>query len=71
MKQSIKYHAYYTLWVWWHIKLRDRFGLQDWFVESRPWWHLCCNGNRGGWRTRVCDFLEIRWRDEERNAPRV
>jgi len=32
---------------------------------SRPWWHLCCNGDAGGWRTRVCNFLEYRWRSSE------
>ena len=30
--------------------------------DSRPWWHLCCNGDNGGWRTRLCDYLEYRWR---------
>ena len=27
-------------------------------LDSRPWWHLCCNGDAGGWRTDVCDWLE-------------
>lgn len=27
-------------------------------THTRPWWHMCCNGNSGGWRTRVCDWLE-------------
>jgi len=31
--------------------------------DSRPWWHICCNGNAGGWRTAVCDYLEHKWRD--------
>jgi len=31
---------------------------QRWMTNSRPWWHLCCNGDAGGWRTRVCDWLE-------------
>jgi hypothetical protein len=35
--------------------------VQYWMGHSRPWWHLCCNGDNGGWRTRVCDYLE-RWR---------
>jgi len=30
--------------------------------DSRPWWHLCCNGDSGGWRTAVCDYLEHKWR---------
>lgn len=30
--------------------------------ESRPWYHLCCNGDNGGWRTKVCDYLEHKWR---------
>ena len=29
-----------------------------WGSDSRPWWHLCCNGDAGGWRTDVCDWLE-------------
>lgn len=32
-------------------------------MKSRPWWHLCCNGDAGGWRTGVCDYLEHKWRD--------
>ena len=31
-------------------------------TTARPWWHLCCNGDPGGWRTTVCDFLEHKWR---------
>lgn len=33
--------------------------------ENRPWWHLCCNGNEGGWRTRLCTWLECKWRDTD------
>jgi hypothetical protein len=29
---------------------------------ARPWWHMCCNGDAGGWRTQVCDYLEHKWR---------
>ncbi len=30
------------------------------------WWQpLRCNGNHGGWRTRVCDWLEMRARSYE------
>jgi hypothetical protein len=31
-------------------------------LTSRPWWHVCCNGDAGGWRTHVCDWLEHKWR---------
>ena len=32
---------------------------------GRPCWHLCCNGDAGGWRTKLCDALEGRWRRME------
>ena len=47
----------YRLWVWWHSYLAFRvFGVKRYF--NRPWWHLCCNGESGGWRTAFCDWLE-------------
>lgn len=30
--------------------------------RDRPFYHLCCNGNNGGWRTNLCDWLEGKWR---------
>ena len=46
---------------------------QRWLINSRPWWHLCCNGDAGGWRTDVCNWLEgyrYGWRGlEERVYP--
>lgn len=72
---------YYKLWTWWHCDLRrffDTFDARlrgkdpnDWMYGiryapmNRPWWHLCCNGDAGGWRTKICDILEHRWRDIE------
>lgn len=46
-------------------KFGHRVEYRDWCssrMESRPWWHLCCNGDAGGWRTRLCDYLEHKWR---------
>jgi len=41
---------------------RHRCGHAKYMLTSRPWWHLCCNGDAGGWRTDVCDYLEHKWR---------
>lgn len=35
--------------------------------RSRPWWHICCNGDAGGWRTNLCDYLEGTFRAMERD----
>ena len=35
---------------------------RHWDCKPRPFWHLCCNGNSGGWRTDLCDWLENKWR---------
>ena len=50
----------YRLWDWWHCRLPSRVYGHKYseLTDSRPWWHLCCNGDAGGWRTRVCDWLE-------------
>lgn len=40
----------------------DRWGWRRARMEDRPAHQLCCNGNHGGWRTRVCDWLETGWR---------
>ena len=69
---------WYRIWVIWHSRLRDWFDYLDARVKgkdpkewkygirgisgSRPHWHLCCNGNPGGWRTTFCDYLEHKWR---------
>ena len=63
---KITYHKFMriikeSLWYAWHCKLRKLFSKNrnDYFREdSRPFWHFCCNGNAGGWRTWVCDSLE-------------
>ncbi len=57
-----------AMWKLWHIYLRKLFdylsgigyGYQT--LDSRPWYHLCCNGDAGGWRTKFCDCLENHWR---------
>ena len=45
------------LWWLWHSEMRSLYGLHGYY-DGRPWYHLCCNGNAGGWRTRICDSLE-------------
>ena len=71
----------YKLWVWWHCDLRkffDRLDARlrgknpsDWMYgiryagPCRPWWHMCCNGDCGGWRSDFCRALEDRWRAAE------
>lgn len=35
--------------------------LRIWLVMYNP---LRCNGNRGGWRTRVCEWLESKTRGD-------
>ncbi len=52
------YHTLSKLWWWWHCSFRDFFGDREYVMHTRPWWHMCCNGNSGGWRTRVCNWLE-------------
>jgi hypothetical protein len=74
----LQYEIFYRLWRIWHIGLRKFFdGFTETFygklgqmvlpyakyvTRSRPQWHLCCNGDNGGWRTTVCDYLEHKWR---------
>lgn len=77
MLNQVKYRIYYTLWAYWHMWLRRRFdnlhrnthfnvSQTALFVcDSRPWYHLCCNGDAGGWRTDVCNYLEYKWRKLE------
>lgn len=65
MIDRLKFEVCQWLWVRWHIKLRNWFdGKQHlpYLCKSRPWHHMCCNGDNGGWRTRVCDRLERGWR---------
>ncbi len=65
--------TFQNLWSFWHKTLRrkfcrrDRNGRPDYhqMFEDRPWYHLCCNGDEGGWRTDVCDYLEGTWRRHE------
>lgn len=72
----VQYNALYRLWWVWHCGLRrwfdnlypmngeeTRYG--RWFWRGRPWWHTCCNGDAGGWRTSVCSAMEDRWRRME------
>jgi hypothetical protein len=100
--REIQLRILFTLWQWWHSRLRDMFDLRwihnkaericirlgswcrlnkrggalRWYTlaervryrykePDRPFYHLCCNGNSGGWRTSICDWLEIRWRNLE------
>lgn len=71
--QALKYRLYYKIWILWHSRLRrvfDRHQDHTYHGLSRPWWHLCCNGNAGGWRTDFCRYFddyvhynEPPWRD--------
>ena len=67
--ELMKYWIYYTLWTWWHSKIRHwydvRFNDGYYFGGNRPFWHVCCNGDAGGWRTDICNYLEHKWRDIE------
>ena len=53
----VMYHTKCWLWEKWHSDMRYLYGWHG-YHNGRPWYHLCCNGNAGGWRTRVCDWLE-------------
>lgn len=68
----MKEHIYKWLWACWHMRLRrffdgftPRLPYAKYVCQSRPWWHMCCNGDNGGWRTAVCDHLEGTWRHLE------
>ena len=78
MIDRIKYEIMHRLWVLWHIRLRNSFNWADarlrgkvpadWMYgvryapACRPAWHMCCNGDAGGWRTKLCSWLEDGWR---------
>ena len=69
MIDRMKYRIYNWLWTLWHMRAREYFDsftppspYAKYITTSRPWWHLCCNGDCGGWRTAVCDHLEHGWR---------
>ena len=78
MIDHLKYEVFYRLWLFWHVDLRKffdgftpteygwlgkrRMPYAKYITESRPRWHLCCNGDNGGWRTGLCDWLEHKWR---------
>jgi len=47
-----------------HTKL-DSWVVQRHQLDTRPPYHMCCNGNAGGWRTKLCDYLEEGWRYAE------
>ena len=49
-------HLKSKLWYLWHCTLCKFFG--GYTEENRPFYHICCNGNAGGWRTNLCDSLE-------------
>ena len=55
---TLMYNIKYKLWYIWHCRLRDLYGGDYYIMDNRPCWHMCCNGNAGGWRTRFCDWLE-------------
>jgi hypothetical protein len=73
-----QYEIFRRLWYIWHGYLRRHFDsytptdygmlgslrlpYAKYILKSRPWWHMCCNGDCGGWRTDVCDYLENKWR---------
>ena len=60
------YPIFYKTWIWWHISMRNYkpFMNKDrtFYCRNRPWWHMCCNGDNGGWRTAFCRYLEDNWR---------
>ena len=60
---------YEWFWIKWHITLRRWYGNEGYYTKSRPWYHLCCNGDAGGWRTNLCNYLEdkIRRKHNEKN----
>ena len=58
----IAWRRYFDGWGWLHPDVAWRRG-NDYALNGRPWHHLCCNGDKGGWRTDVCDWLETRWRN--------
>lgn len=73
----LNYEIFSRLWIFWHSRARKFFddvnprpdwrtsgGYHGWF-SHRPAWHLCCNGNAGGWRTALCVYLEHKWRDSD------
>lgn len=78
MIDRLKHELCYRLWRVWHVRLCNffdgftpteygRFGERrlpyaKYVTTSRPFWHLCCNGDCGGWRTSLCDRLEHGWR---------
>jgi len=68
---TFMFETFERVWSLWHQTLRYKFLKRDskghvidynQMFEDRPWYHPCCNGNRGGWRTSFCDFLEGTWR---------
>lgn len=65
MLDRLQYEVFQRLWRVWHIHMRRFYGWgpnQKYMIRNRPWWHLCCNGDTGGWRTHFCDWLEWKWR---------
>lgn len=58
----IKYEVYNFIWSWWHMWLRQKFDNisngERFYLKSRPWWHMCCNGDQGGWRTKFCNHFD-------------
>lgn len=55
---TIMYRVLDTLWYWWHCRMRSWYDGAQHRSETRPFWHLCCNGDSGGWRTALCHRLE-------------
>lgn len=61
MIKRVKFEVYWWIWTTWHSDLRrffDKMSGRTYFSEPRPWWHLCCNGNSGGWRTTFCNYFD-------------
>ena len=56
---KVMYYIKLKLWTAWHCDLRRVWDSIDYHQEmDRPFYHLCCNGNAGGWRTTLCNSLE-------------
>lgn len=65
--KKLEWIIFYKLWVIWHSKLRKLYNSntpQYYMIHNRPWYHLCCNGDNGGYRTNFCEWLENHWRNE-------
>jgi hypothetical protein len=62
MYDRFMHRLFDRLWYFWHSQSRHQFDVWTnggrWFQGDRPRWHMCCNGDAGGWRTKFCNWLE-------------